>query len=294
VWINVAWWGQVDAVLMLALLGAVLLLDRAGGRWSWLCWAVAVAIKTQAVVLAPLLFVSTLRLHGARGLVRAGGLALGLLALVWAPLALAGQLPGLLQSYDGSIGRFPRTTVAAYNLWFLVLNGGSSRDTEFLVGTISYRVAGMALFGLVTAIVCLALLRRSDVTARLQSAIVLALAFFTLPTQIHERYLFLALAFLALRIAGAPWLALPYLVLIVTATLNILGTLKGFAPSVYEYMSSSQLPLWLAAINLAMLGLMLVYLLVSAWQAAQPENALATRIGSKSDVDTPHPRQRPV
>jgi hypothetical protein len=255
---------------------------------------VAVAIKTQAVVLAPLLFVSTLRLHGARGLVRAGGLALGLLALLWAPLVLAGQLPGLLQSYDGSVGRFPRTTVAAYNLWFLALDGGSSRDTEFLAGTISYRIAGITLFGIVAAIVCLALLRRSDVTARLQSAIVMALAFFTLPTQIHERYLFLALAFLALRIAGAPWLALPYLVLVVTATLNILGTLKGFAPAVYEYMSSSQLPLWIAAINLAMLGVMLVHLLLSARQTTKHENALAARIPSNSDLDTAHPRGRPV
>jgi len=56
---------------------------------------------------------------------------------------------------------------------------------------------------------------------------VLALAFFALPTQIHERYLFLALAFLTLRIASAPWILLPYLLLIATATLNILGTLSG-------------------------------------------------------------------
>ncbi|MEO7910283.1 MAG: glycosyltransferase 87 family protein, partial [Roseiflexaceae bacterium] len=169
-WINVAWWGQVDAVLMLALLGALILLERAEGRWSWLCWVLAVLIKTQAIVLAPLLFVSTLRLHGARGLVRAAGLTLGILALLQAPLVLAGQLPGLLQSYTGSVGRFPRTTVAAYNLWFLVLDGGSARDTELVFGTVSYRSAGMVLFGLVTALVCLALLRRSDPAERAESA----------------------------------------------------------------------------------------------------------------------------
>jgi Gpi18-like mannosyltransferase len=273
VWINVAWWGQVDALLMLALLGALILLERAEGRWSWLCWSLAVLIKTQAVVLAPLLFVSTLRLHGARGLVRASTLALGMLALLQAPLVLAGQLPGLLQSYTGSVGRFPRTTVAAYNLWFLALDGGSARDTEFVFGTISYRSAGMALFGLVTAIICLALLWRSDAPARAESAAVLALAFFALPTQIHERYLFLALAFLVLRIASAPWVALPYLLVVVTATLNILGTLKGFAPVVYDYMSGSQLALWLAAINLLVLAAMLVHLLLAARRAAEPGSA---------------------
>jgi Gpi18-like mannosyltransferase len=273
VWINVAWWGQVDAVLMLALISSVILLERAEGRWSWLCWSLAALIKTQAVVIAPLLFVSTLRLHGARGLVRAAGLALGTLALLLAPMLLAGQLPGLLQSYDGSVGRFPRTTVAAYNLWFLALDGGSARDTEFVFGSISYRIAGMVLFGLVAAVVCLALLRRSDATARAESAAVLALAFFSLPTQIHERYLFLALAFLILRIASAPWMALPYLLLVVTATLNILGTLKGFAPSVYAYMSEARLPLWLAAINLLILAVMVVHLLLAAWRAAEPGSA---------------------
>jgi len=266
VWINVAWWGQVDAVLMLALLGTLILLERAEGRWSWLCGLLAVLIKTQAIVFAPMLFVSTLRLHGARGLVRAAGLTLGILALLQAPLILAGQLPGLLQSYAGSVGRFPRTTVAAYNLWFLALDGGSARDTEFVFGSISYRTAGLALFGFVTALVCLALLRRSDPAARAESAAVLALAFFTLPTQIHERYLFLALAFLALRIASAPWVALPYLLLVVTATLNILGTLKGFAPSVYDYMQESQLALGLAVINLLVLAVMLVHLLLAAWR----------------------------
>jgi Gpi18-like mannosyltransferase len=288
VWINVAWWGQVDAVLMLALLGAVILLERAEGRWSWLCWSLAILIKTQAVVFAPLLFVTTLRLYGARGLVRSAGLVSGMLALLCAPLILAGQLPGLLQSYDGSIGRFPRTTVAAYNLWFLALDGGSARDTEFVLGSISYRTAGLVLFGLVAAIVCLALLRRSDASARAESAAVLALAFFALPTQIHERYLFLALAFLVLRIASAPWAMLPYLLLIVTATLNILGTLKGFAPAVYNYMSASQLSLWLAAINLLMLAVMVVHLMVAAWRPAIPK--LSGRLRETIDMaDTSQP-----
>src|SRR5262249_38772459 len=151
-------------------------------------------------------------------------------------------------------GRFPRTTVAAYNLWYLALDGGSTRDTGFVVGAISYRVAGLFLFGVVTLLVCLALLRRSDAPARVESAAVLALAFFTLPTQIHERYLYLALAFLVLRIASAPWLVLPYLALVLTSTLNILGTLKGFTPAVYSYMSESRLPMLLAALNLFVLG----------------------------------------
>jgi Gpi18-like mannosyltransferase len=262
IWINVAWWGQVDALLMLPLLGIVMLLDRDEGGWSWLCWAIALLIKTQAILLAPLLFLSTLRQYGSRGLVRGAGRAGALLLLAWTPLALAGQGPGLAQSYAGSVERFPRTTVAAYNLWYLALLGKSDRDTEHVIGSISYRSAGLFLLGIAVLLVCIALLRRSDGPARAESAAVLALAFFCFPTQIHERYLFLALAFLVLRIASAQRLALPYLLLALTATLNILGTLKGFIPAVYTYMDSSQLPLLFAAINLLVFGFLIGHLLL--------------------------------
>jgi hypothetical protein len=262
VWINVAWWGQVDALLMLPLLGAVLWLDRVGGRLSWLSWAAALLVKTQAILIAPLLFVGTLRRHGCRGLLRDATLAGGLLVAAWAPLVLAGQGPGLAQSYAGSVERFPRTTVAAYNLWFLVLLGGSDRDTEPLIGSLSYRTAGLILLGLAALLICLALLRRSDGPALAEAAAALALAFFCLPTQIHERYLFLALAFLALRIASAPRLLVPYLLLVATATLNILGTLKGFTPAVYAYMQESRLPLLLAGANLLVCVFLIGHLLV--------------------------------
>jgi Gpi18-like mannosyltransferase len=262
IWINVAWWGQIDAVLMLVLIGAVVLLDRAEGRWSWLCWAAALLIKTQAIVFAPLLFISTLRRHGTPGLVRGATLASGLLGLACAPFVLAGQGPALAQAYIGSAERFPRTTVAAYNLWYLVLSGKSARDTELLIGSISYRMAGLFLLGIAVLLVCVALVWRSDGLARLESAAVLALAFFCFPTQIHERYLFLVLALLVLRIASAPRLLLPYLLLLVTATLNILGTLRGFTPPVYDYMDDSKLPLLLAAINLIVLGVLMGHLLL--------------------------------
>ena len=269
VWINVAWWGQVDALLMLPLLGVVILLDRAGGRWSWLCWAVALLIKTQAILIAPLLYVTTLRQHGCRGLARGAALAGGVLLTAWAPMVLAGQGPGLAQSYAGSVERFPRTTIAAYNLWFLVLRGGSDRDTEHVLWSISYRSAGLFLLGIAVLPVCVALLRRSDGPARAESAAVLALAFFCFPTQIHERYLFLSLAFLALRIPSAQYLVLPYLLLLLTATLNILGTLKGFTPAVYAYMDSSVVPLLLAVVNLLVFGFLIGHLLLVTSRSAE-------------------------
>jgi hypothetical protein len=262
VWINVAWWGQVDALLMLPLLGAVVLLDRRGGRWSWLAWATALLIKSQAILLAPLLFLGTLGRYGCRGLVRGASLAVGVLLAGWAPLVLAGQAPGLAEAYAGSVERFPRTGVAAYNLWFLLLGGESTRDTEPWWLGLSYRAAGLLLLGAAVLLVGLALLRRSDGPARVEAAAVLALAFFCLPTQIHERYLFLTLAFLVARSASAPRLLGLYLLLLTTATLNIFGELKGFIPAVYASLHASSLPLLLAPINLLLCIMLTGHLLL--------------------------------
>jgi hypothetical protein len=253
VWINVAWWGQVDALLMLPLVGMVLLLERATGRWSWLCWTVALLIKPQAIILAPLLFVSTLRLHGVREVAQGAALSAGLFAVACTPLVLSHQGPGLMQAYLGSVGRFPRLTIGAYNVWFLLTGGQSGDDSDLALGPLSYRVVGLLLVGGAALVVALVLLRRADHLTRLRGAAALSLSFFLLPTQIHERYLFLTLAFLGLCIASDPRMVGPYLVLLFTATLNILGTLSGFIPTLTPLITASPLPFLCAVVNIAVL-----------------------------------------
>lgn len=264
VWINVAWWGQVDTLLMLPLLGTVVLLDRDCGRWSWLCWATALLIKPQAIILAPLLFVATLRRHGSPGLVQGAMLASGLLVLAVTPLALAGQGPGLLEAYIGSVGRFPYLTNGAYNVWYLLTLWGGGTDSAMVIGRLSYRALGMLLLTGYTLLVMVALIYRCDRPARIQGAAVLALAFFMLPTQIHGRYLFLTLAFLALGIAAYPWLRWPYMALMLTATINILGTLDGFVPIATAWIRGSPLPVLCVLVNLGVLVALSVQVLVTS------------------------------
>jgi hypothetical protein len=268
IWINVAWWGQVDALLMLPLLGMVVLLDRAGGRWSWLCWSVALLIKPQAIVLAPLLYIATVRRHGSRGIAWGGTLAVGLFVLACVPLVLAGQGPGLMQAYVGSVGRFPNLTAGAYNIWYLVTMGGGGHDTGQGIGGLSFRAIGFVLVGSVALLVGAVLLRRSDGPMRAEAAAVLALAFFALPTQIHERYLFLVLAFLALRIASSERLAIPFVLLVLSATINIMGDLDGFIPLATALIAATPLPFVLAVLNLAILAFLIGHMLASSQPAA--------------------------
>jgi Gpi18-like mannosyltransferase len=274
IWINVAWWGQGDALLMLPLLLMVMLLPRSGGRWSWVCWAVAFLIKPQAIVFAPLLYAATLHWHGRRGLVKGGAIALLLLVAGCAPLVLAGQGPGLMQAYVGSVGRFPMLTSGAYNLWYLLMRGASQPDVGQGVGGLSFSLIGLTLVGLATLLVCLALLRRADSPARAEAAAALALSFFLLPTQIHERYAFFTLPFLALRLS-TDWRLVPiYLLLALNATLNIFGALEGFMPALYAFISASPLPLLISALNLLVLGFLLVRLVaITLWPQRRPRFA---------------------
>ncbi|MEO7909929.1 MAG: hypothetical protein ABIV47_09785 [Roseiflexaceae bacterium] len=261
VWMNVAWWGQVDAILVLPVLLMVALLDRAGGRWSWMCWVIALLIKPQAIIFAPVLFIVTLRRYGCRGLLAGGGLAAALVGLGCAPLLLAGQGPGLLQAYAGSVGRFPQLTNRAYNLWYLVTLGAGGADTGQALGPLSLRLIGVILMAGATLLVCVALLQRSDGPTRALGAAVLALAFFTLPTQIHERYLFLALALLVMSAAADRLVLAAFVIVVISATLNVLGALRGFFEPAYAAINASPLPLLLAALNvlilLALLGRLL-------------------------------------
>lgn len=252
VWINVAWWGQVDSLLVLPLLGSLLLLDRARGRWSWVCWALALLIKAQAIVLAPLLYVVTVRRHGCRGLVTGASSAAALLLAGCAPLVLAGQGEGLAEAYLSSVGRFPIVSVGAYNLWEL-FGAAAAHDGQPFIGGWSYRAIGLALVGGMALCVGIALALRYDRPMVLDGAAVLLLAFFVLPTQIHQRYLFLCLIFVAARIASDLPVLVFYLILAASATVNVLGDLSGFMPAIADTISLSPLPKILALVNLLVL-----------------------------------------
>jgi hypothetical protein len=267
VWINSAWWGQVDAWLMLPMLGAVLLLGRGAGR-GWALWAVALLIKTQAIIIVPVLFIATVRRHGARGVVRGAAVTGAVLFAGIAPLVFAGQGFGLVEAYLGAVGRFPRTTYGAYNLWYLALGGNTVNDFDAVLGPFSYRQLGFGLLGAATLLVCAALWRRSDTPGRAGAGAALALAFFVLPTQMHARYLFLPLAFVALAVCSERRLAPLFVLLVASATINVFGILDGFWPAATALINATPLPFVCAVVNIAALLVLLGRLLGASFATA--------------------------
>ena len=176
-------WGQVDSAGTLPYLGALVALavrryGLAGGLG-----VVATLVKPQfGLVMLPILGVAALRWYrgGERGpLLRAVIGSSVAAALVMVPLALDPL------TYLGILGdtasRQPSTSLNAFNWWGLLVG--------FKVPDEPYVGIGTALLAVGVAGSMLALRDRPRLASALAVGVLLVLAFYFLPTRVHERYL---------------------------------------------------------------------------------------------------------
>jgi Gpi18-like mannosyltransferase len=191
-------WGQVDAAGTLAYLLALLAL--AGRRWAaaGACTVMALLIKPQfGLVLLPVAVVAVLQwraTHSVAPLVRSALGGAAAYAVVAIPLRLSPI------TYIGRVigaGSFKEMSSAnAANIWGL-FHGYKKPD-----GDLVYIGAFLLLLGLTAAL--LPLLRRQDLPMILAVGAFVIFAFYFLPTRVHERYLFPAMAVMA-PLAAANW-----------------------------------------------------------------------------------------
>jgi Gpi18-like mannosyltransferase len=191
-------WGQVDAAGTLAYLLALLAL--AGRRWAaaGACAVVALLIKPQfGLVLLPVAVVAVLQWRATRDVAPLVRSALGG-AAAYAVVAIPLRLSPI--TYIGRVigaGSFKEMSSAnAANIWGL-FHGYKKPD-----GDLVYIGAFLLLVGLTAAL--LPLLRRQDLPMILAVGAFVIFAFYFLPTRVHERYLFPAMAVLA-PLAAANW-----------------------------------------------------------------------------------------
>jgi hypothetical protein len=133
-------------------------------------------------------------------------------------IPIVGSVAGLLSVVGSAAAYYAVLTVNAFNGWALIgpnpLAGAMSSpdltwtsDSLQVLGTISAASLGAVLLLLVILIVTVTLYVRDDQMAILLGFTVLAVAFFALPTRVHERYLFPAFGVGALVAAmSARWL----------------------------------------------------------------------------------------
>ena len=137
------------------------------------------------------------------------------------PHGLLGLFPAadssrsLIGKLGEAAGTYTGLSVNAMNMWRNPWSGlgdslhwGDDRVVGIVLGGISltWQQVGMLLFAAAALLALVAVARRDDLRGILLASLVLSIAFFVLPTRVHERYLFPALALAApLVLSGRAW-----------------------------------------------------------------------------------------
>lgn len=188
----------------------------AQGTAAGLGAAFAVLTKPQAAAFFPFLLAAGIRHLPKRQLWRGLGAGLAGAFIVLLPYLWHGTIPAMIRTVSTTIGHGPRIVSHALNLWWLAGwgNAWEIKDTERLVGALTYRTAGLILFFVVAYGVILWTTWRVNKPGDLALlGAYTGLAFFLLPTEIHENYLFPTISLLALAVLydGRAWLPLSVL-----------------------------------------------------------------------------------
>lgn len=253
-------WGQVDSVGALVILGTLYVLARGWTEAAAIGAVLALLVKFQFGFLLPIVLVVGLKRHvfgrssdpeldGRRDPLRVlTSLAAGVgsLVLLILPFRLAVWAPGdvthsLIHKFIDAANTYHGLSINAFNLWRNPWSGlgdalqwgcdtngvtgctGASDGIAFVVGstTVSWQLVGVVLFAAVALVALWQVARRDDLVGLLLGTLLLAVAFFALPTRVHERYLFPALALAApLVLRNWRWATL-YAVLSVSFFANI-------------------------------------------------------------------------
>jgi Gpi18-like mannosyltransferase len=218
-------WGQVDAVPAMFVLWSLLLLFTGAHSLrrditAFLLFAVAFSMKPQtSFVLIVMVYALYRRyLHRrARPELIDGALSIGLVAApalsLWAVSGLAFGLGpvSLIRFYQDAASVYPVTSANSFNLWGALgsWRNDSTGDHVMTIAGISALHFGMLLFAAAVVVVLWRVHRAIEngaAEARVLTvgAAVVGLLAYTLLTRMHERYMFLSLALLAVLSFARP------------------------------------------------------------------------------------------
>ena len=187
-------WGQFDAIYTFFLVLSLMLAIKSKPKSAAAAFAVSILTKPQGIALVPLLIYLIYRKNGLKNLLFSVGAFAATVFAVILPLEWDNPFTFLSNMYFGEFGSYSYNSVNAFNFWGLF---GMWRTD------IGIFYIGWALFGFFVALSLYMLNKNSTVLRNwdflaIYVAFMLLFAFFMWPTRIHERYLFPAVAMLAL------------------------------------------------------------------------------------------------
>lgn len=245
-WLDSAVWGQVDSVGTAVMLFAVSSLVRGSTARGAALAALAAVIKPQFGILIPvvaLLAIVRARREGDPWAVAVAALA-GAATIALAALPFGLTIVDVLFKVFDAAGGYAYLSVNAWNPWALIEVGGrsivsgtgwaSDLDPLPLVGAPGVALGTAALLGALGA--GLARLRRDRAATTVAVLAFFAIAFFVLPTRVHERYLYPAIPLTLVLAAAFPrWRPIAAIV-----SLHFLA--NGWGVLTFDYLKNPGLP----------------------------------------------------
>ncbi len=223
-------WGQVDGVLSFLMLAVIWLLRQDKFAIAGAIGAVSVIVKPQGLFLLPIFLLSQWdkrKWWKWVVTIAASMMIIWLIVLpfVWTLVNFT-EVKVLLSSvllpfkflynqFMSGASTYPYATVNAFNIWAGV---NWKPDSTELFG-LSYRLIGLGLLS--TVLVWIGIFLRKHPDGIFLATAVVLLAVFMFPTRMHERYIFYAIAFLAISSALQPALRSIYLGITMTSLVNI-------------------------------------------------------------------------
>ena len=205
-------WGQLDSVPTTIVVLAIICLFERKLLWAAFFCTLSVYVKLQTIIFVPffvILLVYQLGRKFDKWLI-IKMLAISLLTQLWllSPFIWGGTFWNFLKVVRESVGFFPRVSWNAYNIWYLLLKQDPTllNDTLTFAG-LSYKRWGFILFFSLSAIGFIPLIintikklkYKNDLDKNYYSLLwltagTIAILFFFVNTQMHERYSYPAIA----------------------------------------------------------------------------------------------------
>jgi hypothetical protein len=233
-------WGQVDSI-MTAIIFLALMLAPTSTYLATSLLIVALLTKPQAILAVGVYFLYLFFRFGAKKT----SLQAGYLLVIFAILELIFRTRfslSLTSFFTGAVGQYKNLSLNAFNLWWAIFGRGSwnIQDTG---QAMSYKSVGLALFAIGSFPALAYLAKKKDAINLIFVVGYIYLLFFVFPSQIHERYMFPAVALLAMAPLVDKKLLWTYYGLAITFTLNIFAVLQSVYPQFsflrYDLLSES-------------------------------------------------------
>jgi len=189
-------WGQMDSVFCLFIVLMVFSLQYKRLSAASVFFAIAVLIKPQSLVFAPLLLFSV---RSWKETAKAAICALAVFVAVTLPFALRQGPWWIFKHYAEMFGMYPYATLNAFNVYALLGANGAKTDQTW--GGIPFSGWDVLFIAAIVLVVGFLLLRGRRDGKLFYAAFLLALLVFTFKTGMHERY-----GYAAIPLALISWL----------------------------------------------------------------------------------------